>query len=97
MPHIAQFVLMQSGPVAAVVAFAAFAGSFVATSPAFASTLGWPAGSRAIVLAHADVLPIAVVLGAGVLAWLLGHRRPRLEPARARKPEPRKGRRAGDR
>ena len=32
------------------------------------------------------MLPVAVVLGAGVLAWLLGNRRPRLKPAPTRKP-----------
>jgi len=44
-------------------------------------------------LAHYDLLPIAVVLGTGVLTWLLGNRRPRLEPARPRKPEQRTDRR----
>ena len=39
---------------------------------------------------HGGMLPVAVVLGAGVLAWLLGNRRPRPAVAPARKPE-RKG------
>jgi hypothetical protein len=39
---------------------------------------------------HGGMLPVAVVLGAGVLAWLLGNRRPR--PAPARKPESKDGR-----
>jgi hypothetical protein len=41
-----------------------------------------------VVLAGADLLPVAVVLGAGVLTWLLGNRRPRLQPAPHRKPAP---------
>ena len=44
-------------------------------------------GARSVALAAPDVLPIAVVLGAGVLTWLLGNRRPRLQPAPARKPK----------
>ena len=41
---------------------------------------------------HGGMWPIVVVLGAGALVWLLGNR-PRLRPARARKPrsnEPRR-------
>jgi len=36
---------------------------------------------------HGGMLPVAVVLGAGVLAWLLGNRRPQLRPARTTKPK----------
>jgi hypothetical protein len=42
---------------------------------------------------HGGMLPVAVVLGAGVLAWLLGNRRPRPAAAPARKGE----RKGGDR
>ena len=30
---------------------------------------------------HGGMLPVAIVLGAGALVWLLGNRRPRLRPA----------------
>jgi len=72
---------------------AASLGAIVLTAvPAFAH----PSAELGI-LAHADVLPIAIILGAGVLTWLLGNRRPQLEPARPRKPEPTKRRRRPDR
>lgn len=57
-------------------------------APAFADS-GLSAAALGIghsLLAPTDMLPIAVVLGAGVLAWLLGNRRPRVQPAPARRP-----------
>jgi hypothetical protein len=73
-----------------------FGAAALTVVPAFAHT-GAESPVPHLVLAYADMLPIAVVLGAGVLTWLLGNRRPRLQPARPRKPEDTKGRRTRDR
>jgi len=40
-------------------------------------------GSPHLLVAYADVLPIAIILGAGALVWLLGNRKPRLQPVRS--------------
>jgi uncharacterized iron-regulated membrane protein len=87
MPHIRDTVAWLS--------VASFAAVFAAVS--IVAHAGAQCGTPHIVLASVDLLPIAVVLGAGVLTWLLGNRRPRLEPARPRKPEPARGRRSRQR
>ena len=66
------------------VALAAPRGAFAHPGHAFGGSFGLV--HYLVDPAHGGMLPVAVVLGAGALAWLLGNR-PRLRPVRAPKPK----------